>query len=174
MANSLRKAAPADLPAIQGIVAGAQAFLRSMGVDQWQDGYPDQDVMLADMRDGNGYVLEDGSGAILGIATIIFGDEPAYARIYDGAWETPEPYACIHRAAVRADQRGTGTAVAMMAAAERLVVERGFPGIRIDTHRDNLPMLTMLAKCGFKRCGVIYLEDGAEAGAERIALEKRL
>jgi len=162
------------MPSILGIVAGAQAFLRSIGVDQWQAGYPDQQVMLADIRNGTGYVLEDPSGALLGILTIQFDREPAYDRLSEGAWSTPEPYACIHRAAVRADQRGTGAAAAMMEAAERVVVERGFRSIRIDTHRDNLPMLGMLAKCGFRRCGVIVLVDGVERGAQRVVLEKGL
>ena len=32
--------------------------------------------------------------------------------------------------------------------------------IRIDTHEDNIVMQTALSKLGFKRCGIIYLENG--------------
>jgi hypothetical protein len=40
--------------------------------------------------------------------------------------------------------------------------------IRIDTHRDNVPMLSLLDKSGFERCGIIYLKNGDE----RIAFQK--
>ena len=40
--------------------------------------------------------------------------------------------------------------------------------IRIDTHEDNKPMRRFLEKCGFKFCGIIYLEDGSK----RLAYEK--
>ena len=42
--------------------------------------------------------------------------------------------------------------------------------IRIDTHRDNIPMQKMLNKNGFIYCGIIYLLDGKE----RFAFEKPL
>ena len=33
--------------------------------------------------------------------------------------------------------------------------------VRIDTHRDNKTMQHVVTKHGFKRCGIIYLENGA-------------
>ena len=46
--------------------------------------------------------------------------------------------------------------------------------IRIDTHRQNASMQRMLEKNGFAYCGIIYLQDGAEAGAERLCFDKLL
>ena len=40
--------------------------------------------------------------------------------------------------------------------------------LRIDTHEKNIPMQGCLAKNGFARCGIIYLEDGDP----RIAYQK--
>ena len=40
--------------------------------------------------------------------------------------------------------------------------------IRIDTHRDNIPMQKALSKAGFSYRGIIYLESGAE----RLAYER--
>ena len=40
--------------------------------------------------------------------------------------------------------------------------------LRIDTHEKNIPMQRCLAKNGFARCGIIYLEDGDP----RIAYQK--
>ena len=41
--------------------------------------------------------------------------------------------------------------------------------VRIDTHEDNKPMQGALKKFGFRECGVIHLERGAE----RIAFDCR-
>lgn len=171
--SALRLSTEADLPQIMAIIAQAQAYLASRGVDQWQDGYPDEETMREDIRLRRGYVLADGD-SVQGIATIVFDGESSYARIYDGAWRTPEPYACIHRIAVNADARGTGAADALMRGAEDTIRRQGMTGVRIDTHRDNVVMQRMLARNGYSVCGVIYLEGGSEHGAERIALEKTL
>ena len=40
--------------------------------------------------------------------------------------------------------------------------------LRIDTHRQNIPMQNSLVKNGFRYCGIIYLESGDE----RIAYQK--
>lgn len=167
--SMLRLAAVMDLPRIMEIIAQAQAYLAAQGVDQWQDGYPDEAVMGEDIALSRGYVYER-DGKVCGIATIVFDGEPTYDKIFEGAWETAEPYACIHRIAVDATLRGSGVSGAMMRAADDLIRAKGMTSVRIDTHRDNVIMQRMLAKNGYRKCGIIYLDTGAE----RIALEKSL
>ena len=48
----LRKAHPADLPEIMTIIHQAQKSLAEQGVDQWQDGYPDEAAILRDIEKG--------------------------------------------------------------------------------------------------------------------------
>lgn len=157
------------MPAMMAIVAQAQAYLAAQGIDQWQDGYPGEDVLREDIDAARGYVLVE-DDAVCAIATIDFGGEPTYDVIYDGAWNTQTPYACLHRVAVDAALRGKGAADALVAAAEAVVRARGLSGVRVDTHRQNVVMQRMLARNGYRSCGVIYLESGAE----RIALDKIL
>lgn len=168
--KAIRRAAQSDIPQIMRIIAEAQAFLAARGVDQWQDGYPDEQLMRQDIAEQTCHVLEAEGGEILGIVTIVLTGEPTYAAIFDGAWRTEEPYACFHRVAVGASQRGSGAAAALMEGAERYAAGEGMRSVRIDTHRDNRAMLRMLEKNRYERCGVIFLADGAE----RIALEKPL
>ena len=163
----LRRATAADLPAIFAIVGQAQAFLGSQGIDQWQDGYPDEQIMRADIANGTGYVLEQ-DGRIIGITTLTFTGEPTYDQIYDGAWTTTAPYACVHRLALSASARGTGASSELMREIERIVLFHGFVNIRIDTHHGNLVMQGMLLKNGYTPCGTIHLENGMP----RLALEK--
>ena len=87
-------------------------------------------------------------------------EDPTYGYI-DGAWMNDSPYGVIHRIAVGQSGRG--------AAAEcfQFAYER-CGNLRIDTHEKNIPMQRCLAKNGFRRCGIIYLEDGDP----RIAYQK--
>jgi hypothetical protein len=43
--------------------------------------------------------------------------------------------------------------------------------LRIDTHKDNLPMQRALAKFGFSYAGIIYIESGAERLAYEIEMK---
>lgn len=171
--TTFRLSSEGDVAQILPLIDQAKAYLASQGIDQWQDGYPNGDVVHEDIRLGQGYVLEE-DGQVLGILTLVFGGEPTYEAIYDGAWTTPEPYACFHRIAVSAAARGKGAADAMMQGAEAIAREKGMAGVRIDTHHDNIVMQRMLMRNGFVPCGTIYLQGGREHGAPRLALEKAL
>ncbi len=150
------------------IIAQAQAYMKAEGIDQWQNGYPNEAAFETDIEKGYSYVMEE-DGTIIGTMAIIFDGEPTYEHIYEGAWKTAqEPYAAIHRVAVDADCKGKGIAGAMIEEAVKMCKERGIRSIKNDTHRDNKSMQRMQAKNGFEYCGIIYLEDGAE----RIAFEK--
>ncbi|MDR0928237.1 MAG: GNAT family N-acetyltransferase [Oscillospiraceae bacterium] len=165
----LRKMTTQDLPQVMQIIAEAQAFLRAQRVNQWQDGYPGEALIREDIAAGRGYVLAEGDQVRASAVVALYG-EPTYDAIYEGAWTTPEQYACFHRTAVGAAYRGTGVADALIASCEAVAKAAGLYAVRIDTHRDNLVMQRMLSRNGYTRCGVIYLETGAA----RIALEKHL
>ncbi len=165
-----RKANTEDIPAMMHIIRQAIEYMKRQGIDQWQNGYPNERVFAEDIRKGYSYVCEE-AGEIVGTIAVVFDGEPTYDVIYDGAWLTvDEPYAAIHRIAVDNQCKGRGVAGQMIKEVERMCRERGVRSIKNDTHRDNLSMQKMQAKNGFTYCGVIYLADGAE----RIACEKVL
>lgn len=165
-----RKTGKGDIPGIMRIIRQAQEYMKAQGINQWQNGYPDEAIFEYDIAHDYSYVMEE-DGKIIGTMAVIFDGEPTYDKIYDGAWKTVgEPYAAIHRVAVDAQMKGRGIAGAMISEVECLCRERGVHSMKNDTHRDNKSMQRMLAKNGFAYCGIIYLEDGAE----RIAFEKLL
>ena len=84
----------------------------------------------------------------------ILGDDPTYAYIEDGQWPNSKPYGTIHRI-------GTDGTIHGAVKAARDYALQFTDEVRADTHEDNKPMQHTLAKNGFVRCGVIYLEDGA-------------
>jgi GNAT superfamily N-acetyltransferase len=164
----IRLSTTADIDAIMACITDAQALLRSHGVDQWQDGYPTAEIILADIARGESFVvIEDKS--VVATAVISFAGEPTYTTI-EGEWKNCNPYAVIHRLAVRNSARGNGYAKAIFDYTERLCTERGVSDIRVDTHADNRIMQRLLDGLGYSYCGVITLLSGAK----RIALQKRL
>ncbi len=158
-----------DVERIMEIVADAQRWFASQGIDQWQDGYPTDEIFRRDIEHGECYVVREGED-IIAVGVISFRGEPTYATIYDGAWLNDAPYVVVHRIAVRSRYRGSAIAGRILAFAEKLSSERGVTQFRIDTHRDNRAMLRVVAKFGFKHCGSILLESGAA----REAFQKRV
>lgn len=60
-----------DLPAVMTILHQAQAYFKAHGIDQWQDGYPDEATLRRDIQNGTAYVAEL-DGAVAACATIAF------------------------------------------------------------------------------------------------------
>jgi len=101
------------------------------------------------------------SGEILGVFCYFLGEDPTYQSIEDGAWINDRPYGVIHRIAVAVHQRGVASACFSWCYA-------ACGNVKIDTHRDNIPMQRSLEKNGFSRCGIIHLANGDP----RIAYQK--
>lgn len=165
---TIRKATTADIDAIMACIADAQALLKSCGVDQWQDGYPTADIIRSDIARGESFVTTEGED-VVATAVISFSGEPTYKTI-EGEWKNNNPYAVIHRLAVRNTSYGKGYAKAIFDYAEQLCAEDKITNLRVDTHADNRIMQRLLDELGYKYCGVITLLSGAK----RIALQKSL
>lgn len=66
--------------------------------------------------------------------------------------------------------RRHGIAGKLLGTMEEEIRGNGFSVIRMDTHRDNVPMQTWLGSHGFVHCGTIFLGRTDET---RMAFEKR-
>ena len=156
----IRKTTEKDLPFVSDIYENAKRFMKESGnPTQWND-KPNIETAREDMERGVGYVAEE-DGEVLAVFMFSVGDDETYAEIYDGSWLNSEPYAVIHRIAVKEQGRGL----------IGYCIDECFkicPNLKIDTHRNNIPMQKALTKRGFEYCGIIYLENGEE----RLAYQK--
>lgn len=157
-----------DIPAIVAIYNQAKQYLKSQNVNQWQDGYPNEESIINDMKLNQSYVLVD-NDIVIGTAAIVLELDPNYAYIEDGKWITDaDDYYCIHRIAVDSRVKGNHLANEFVKYAEGLVIKDNKTSLRIDTHHENFSMQRFLKKCGFVACGTIYLQSGDK----RLAFEK--
>lgn len=157
----IRKTTSADIEAAAQIYDMARSFMRGAGnAEQWSSGHPNADEVIADIADGTGHVCEE-NGEIIAVFFFKKGEDPTYKKIYNGEWLSSDEYAVIHRIAVKYNGLGLANKIYDYCYSNH-------PHIRIDTHRDNIPMQRSLEKNGFKYCGIIYLANGDE----RLAYEK--
>ena len=165
-----RKAENKDVNQIMKVISDAQATLKADGVDQWQDGFPNENVILEDMKVRTAFVIlvDD---VVSGFFVLAFGIEPDYVNPVRGAFKSNEPYAAIHRTAFSKDCKGKGLSHFMFQSAFAEIKKAGVGYARIDTHHDNKRMRHIMAREGFEETAVIALSCN---GDERVAAEKKL
>ena len=153
MEYQIRKASREDLPRVEEIYAYARKFMEETGnPHQWGKTTPETTQLIDDIAKGDLYVLTD-NGIIHGVFYFYIGTDPTYGVIEDGNWRSDTPYGTIHRIA----GDGSGGVLAAAVAFGKTKINH----IRIDTHHDNQIMQRAIAKQGFSRSGIIYLEDGS-------------
>ncbi len=157
---NIRKTSIADLNTVSAIYAFARDFMRKNGnPKQWNHGYPDEEIIMSDIKKGVSYVIEN-NHEIFGVFTFIEGNDPTY-EIIQGKWLNNKPYGTIHRIASNQQVKGVLNYCLNFCRTK-------IDNVRIDTHHDNVIMQHLLEKNGFVKCGIIVCRDGTP----RIAYQK--
>lgn len=160
---TVRIATLADLSEIVEVYSIARRFMSDNGnPHQWGDGkYPPESLLKEDILKKQLYVV-DCDGRIEGVFIFALGPDNDYLFI-DGEWLNSDPYAVIHRVA------SSGRAKGILKTAVDFATQRS-KNIKIDTHEQNTVMQRALEKLGFKRCGIIHLENGEPRLAYQLSL----
>ena len=149
---NVRRAAHADLDEIMRIYDTAKAYMRKNGnTSQWVNGYPRRELIQSDIENGYCFVCEEED--IHGVFAFILGEDPTYTVIENGAWLNDRPYGTIHRIGSDGEKSG------ILRHAVGFCLKKT-KDLRIDTHEDNKIMQSLVEGCGFKRCGIIHIDDG--------------
>lgn len=157
----IRKAEEKDLPRILEIYAYARKFMAETGnASQWGDSFPPKELLAADIKAGQLYVVKE-KDTIHGVFAFIIGEDPTYKKIEQGRWLSDAQYGTLHRVA------GDGAVHGIFNAAVAFA-EKRLRHLRVDTHQNNRVMQHLIKKNGFRECGIIYVGDGSP----RIAYEK--
>jgi GNAT superfamily N-acetyltransferase len=167
MNPQFRKAKTTDLQQIWKIIQQAIQRRKADGSNQWQDGYPNPEVLQKDIKKKEGFVLMDGE-IILGYCAILINDEPAYANI-EGEWLTNEDFVVFHRVAIAEGFLGKGLAQKMIIFIEEFALANNIFSVKADTNFDNYAMMKIFEKTGYTYCGEIYFRE-----SPRKAYEKKL
>lgn len=157
----MKKATDKDLTRVLEIIDLAKKTLKKRGVNQWQNGYPDKEILKQDIIDGINYIMVL-DGEIVGTAALQQGIDENYETINEGKWddESMPEYTVVHRIAVDPNYAGHNLSDTMIHHLLTLSRELGFTDVRIDTHFENMAMQHVIEKNGFIHRGTItMLED---------------
>lgn len=158
----IRESTPNDIERIMQIYSEGRTYMRKNGnMLQWNDGYPSEELIRQDIKNRVSFVVCDDNDEIICVFAFIKGPDITYAEIYHGNWPNDNDYYVIHRIAVSTHRKGVAGFVYDYCLSKANTV-------RIDTHRDNIPMQNSLNKYGFTYCGIIHLLNGDE----RLAYQK--
>ena len=163
----IQQAQPSHIPQIWGILQGAIEKRKEEGSRQWQDGYPNPEVIAQDIEKGVGYVLKSG-GEIIAYTAVLINDEPEYANL-KGEWLSNGDFIVFHRVAVSRRYAGQGYAQKMLLWVEQFARKHRIYSIKADTNFDNAAMLNLFEKLGYTYCGEVFFR-----GSPRKAFEKVL
>lgn len=143
-----------DLAGIMGLIYQAQKFFKENEIDQWQNNYPTEEIILADIHNHENYVIRD-NDKVLATMTLTFTKQPEYGDIRGEEWKANASYATIHRLAVDNQSKGLGLATKLLSFAAEKCRFLKVDSLRTDTYEKNIPMQMTLKKNGFKQRGII-------------------
>lgn len=164
---NIRVAIMEDIDRVLDVYAEAREYMAQNGnAEQWGKNYPPKSLIEDDISKGKCYIVEDinsdGGRSIQGVFYFAIERDVSYDIIEEGQWRNNRPYAVVHRIAVGALAHNKGLAGQCISYAVNRCREVGIYDLRMDTHKDNIPMQRFLEKCDFRRCGKVYVENDSE------------
>ena len=157
MELEFRPATTGDLDALVSLYGAAAQDMFRQGVDQWDERYPDREILSEDAESGD-MVLGFLDGALACAYVVNRECDPEYES---GAWEHTEGNYCVlHRLCVNPELQGRGLARQAMAHMESQALEKGFDSVRLDVFSQNLHAQRLYEKLGYKRTGEVRFRKG--------------
>lgn len=151
----LEKATIKDLNQIMTIISDAKKAMKEDGLFQWQDGYPNNEVVVEDINNQELYVLKE-KDKVLGIC-VINGDYYSQYKNTPNANESQ----VIHRVAVSKDFKNKGIGKKILLSAIEIIQSEGYKYAIIDTNSKNSKMLKLIENAGFKYVSDFKYVDNA-------------
>lgn len=151
--NEIRKAQSHEIGEIMELIAKCVQVMQAGGSDQWDDSYPNQEIISSDIENGTLYAYVD-NGAIAGILVL---DENQSELYRDIKWTQEQgPHLVMHRLAVHPEVQGKGIARKLIAFAEEHARISGYTSIRMDTYTKNTRALAIYPNLGYEQRGEIF------------------
>jgi GNAT superfamily N-acetyltransferase len=154
----VRRAHEDDLPRLGDLLGACVAQMRSGGIDQWDDVYPTEATLRADVAAGTLYVAAATERPVAGAFVLDQREEPEYATV---AWRlVSKPVRFVHRLMVHPDVQRRGLARHLMEFAEIAARREGCGAIRLDAFTGNAPSLHLYRTLGYEDVGEVRFRKG--------------
>jgi len=150
--NGIRKARQDEIGEIMELISKCVQVMQAAGSDQWDESYPNKEIIDLDIAQGTLYVCEEDQ-AIAGILVL---DENASEEYKKIEWKQNQgPHLIMHRLAVHPHIQGKGIATRLIAFAEDYAARNGYTSIRLDTYAKNTRALEIYPRLGYDHRGEV-------------------
>jgi len=152
----IRKLSPENTEDAYLVIKDVISSMRKQGIDQWDELYPDEPVIMKDISLNQAVGYFDGDKLV---GYMALNDE--YAPEYDTVkWSTNVPALIVHRLSVMSAKQGKGIAGNMMLYAEQYAKENNYCSVRLDAFVKNPFANRLYMKLDYDKSGIIKLRKG--------------
>ena len=125
------------------------------GINQWDDTYPNQEIINEDLSTGTYYVAEM-DGTIIGGINIDQKQDNTYLPLN---WkDKSNSFLVVHRLGVKEEFWNKKIGKDLMLFTESLVIKKGLKSIRLDTYSGNPKAMQFYIRLGYTELGKINLK----------------
>ena len=151
----IRKANKEDLENIMKMYKSCVTGMVKNGIDQWDDAYPNTEIISEDLNAGTYYVAEMDK-TIIGGVNIDRNQDDTYLAL---DWQDKsDSFFVVHRLGVKEEFWNKKIGKDLMLFTEKLVIEKGLKSIRLDTYSGNPKAMEFYIRLGYTELGAIDLK----------------
>ncbi|MDB4127093.1 GNAT family N-acetyltransferase [Flavobacteriales bacterium] len=151
----IRKAEISDLENIMVMYKSCVAGMVENGIDQWDETYPNDEIIIEDLNVGTYYVAQMNETIIGGI-NIDKNQDDTYLSL---DWkDKSDSFLVVHRLGVKEEFWNKKIGKDLMLFTEKLVIEKGLKSIRLDTYSGNPKAMEFYRRLGYTEIGTIDLK----------------
>ena len=151
----IRRAYKTDLKNIMKMYKSCVNGMINNGIDQWDENYPNAEIISQDLKNKTYYVVEKKEEIIGGINI----DRNQDITYLDLKWQdNSNQFLVVHRLGVKEEYWNKKIGKNLMLFSEEMVVKKGLKSIRLDTYSGNPKAIDFYLRLGYKELGSINLK----------------
>jgi len=158
MNTNFRIATQQDFKTVCEIFTDAILHMSELGIQQWDEIYPDQDMLFDDIRRHQMFVLTENN---IPVSTVVLNEyqDEEYQAI---PWHyTDEKTAVVHRLCVSPSRQKAGLGKKTVLIAEQELIKQGYSSVRLDAFSQNPFALRLYESLGYTKVGEMHIRKGA-------------
>ena len=155
----IRKANKTDLDNIMKMYKSCVTGMIKNGIDQWDETYPNTEIISEDLNVGTYYVAEMDETIIGGVNIDNNQDDTYLALDWEGKSDS---FLVVHRLGVKEEFWNKKIGKDLMLFTENLVIEKGLNSIRLDTYSGNPKAMEFYRRLGYSELGTINLKPNKD------------
>jgi ribosomal protein S18 acetylase RimI-like enzyme len=140
------------IPGVVRLISAATQTMREHGIYQWDEIYPNEQIITKDVDSRSLYVLEEGDLCLAAVALNQEQDE-AYQQVQ---WLGGEPVLVVHRLCVDPAYQENGIGSRLMDFAEEHAKQNACVSIRLDAYTGNPRAVRLYKRRGYRKAGQVY------------------